>query len=265
MENNLTRSANKIKEIFLNINNKIDILIPYYNQQGYLVNLVESIIKYTKNIEYNIYLINDGSSSSDDLRFFFKNYNKHIKILDIAKNSGFGAAINFGLRNSFEKLKVILHSDCLVNNYTWLPSLYLSYMDLNKNFGCELVCSKTNYSGTKFDILESKSLEECKNNNVVLDLPYIPFYSAIFSINLISKIGFFKEYPFLGYEDEEFCARLNQANIKIGLSNSSYIKHLGGKTISALISKNSAIKNIIKKNRDLCKNDIKSLLVKNNN
>jgi len=258
MEDNRTRTANRIKETFLNYDNKIDILIPYYNEQGLLVKLVESIIKFTKNIEYNIYLINNGSNS-DDLKFFFNKYNKHIKILDMQENSGFGAAVNFGLKNSFEKLKVVVHSDCLVLNSSWLPNLYSSYLDLSNNFNCGLVCSKTNYSTTKYNILEG-NIEDIIENNVVLDLPYIPFYSTMFSIDLIMRIGFFKEYPYLGYEDEEFCARLMKFGMKIGLSNGSFINHLGGKTISRMIAKNPNIKKAIKQNRDLCKNDIKSLL-----
>ena len=259
MEENRTRTANKIKDNFINSNNKIDIIIPYYNEQGLLVKLVESIIKYTRNIEYNIYLINDGSSS-EDIKFFFKNYNKHIKILDIPKNLGFGAAINHGLKNSFENLKLIMHSDCIVENFSWLSNLYLSYLNLKKDNNCALVCSKTNYSTTKYKILECNP-DEINDINLVLDLPYIPFYSTMFSIDLIMKVGLFKEYPYIGYEDEEFCARVSKSGFKFGLSGSSFVNHLGGKTISKLINKNPNIKNIIKKNRDLCKNDIKSLFV----
>ena len=258
MEENRTRDAKRIKESFLNINNKIDILIPYFNEQGLLVNLVESIIKYTTNIEYNIFLINDGSIS-EDIKFFFKKYDKHIHVLDMPKNNGFGAAVNYGLKNSFEKLKVVMHSDCLVVNSSWLSNLYLSYLYLSKNFNCGLVCSKTNCSTTKYKLLEG-SVEELSDSNVVLDIPYVPFYSTIFSINLIMKIGFFKEYPFMGYEDEEFCARLASSGFKLGLSNGSFIKHLGGRTITKVLAKNPNVKTIIKKNRELCRNDIRSLL-----
>ena len=100
MEENNIRVARKIKEQFLNYKNKIDIIIPYYNEQGSLVQLVESIIKFTRNVEYTVYLVNDGCNSTD-IKFFFDKYNKHIKILDMPKNSGFGAAVNYGLKNSF--------------------------------------------------------------------------------------------------------------------------------------------------------------------
>ena len=258
MEENNTKVSKTIKEQFLNYNNKIDIIIPYYNEQGLLVNLVESIIKYIRNIEYNIYLISDGCKS-DDIKFFFNKYNKHIKILDLPKNSGFGAAVNYGLKNSFEKLKVVLHSDCLVENAMWLSNLYKSYIELNK-LGCGLVTSKSNNSGTKFKILENSDSDN--SEDTILDISYIPFYSIIFSIDLIGKVGFIKEYPYMGYENEEFCARLLKNGYKLGLSGKSIIKHHGGKTISKICSKNPNIKNIIKSNRDLCKNDIKSLFVK---
>jgi GT2 family glycosyltransferase len=258
MEENNIRVASKIKEQFLNYKNKIDIIIPYYNEQGSLVQLVESIIKFTRNIEYTVYLVNDGCNSTD-IKFFFDKYNKHIKILDMPKNSGFGAAVNHGLRNSFEKLKVVLHSDCLVENAVWLSNLYSSYVELSKQ-GCALVTSKTNNSGTKFNILENLNIDNI--DDVILDVSYVPFYSAMFSIDLIGKIGFIKPYPYMGYENEEFCARLLKAGYKIGLSGKSFIKHHGGKTVSKICSKNPDIKNIIKLNRDLCKNDIRLLFAK---
>jgi GT2 family glycosyltransferase len=258
MEENNVRMARNIKEQFLNYKNKIDIIIPYYNEQGSLVQLVESIIKFTRNIEYTIYLVNDGCNS-DDLKFFFNKYNKHIKILDMPKNSGFGAAVNYGLKNSLEKLKVVLHSDCLVENAMWLSNLYSSYVELSKQ-GCVLVTSKTNNSGTKFKILENLDIDNI--NDVILDISHIPFYSVMFSIDLIGKIGFIKPYPYIGYENEEFCARLFRNGYKIGLSGKSFIKHHGGKTISKICSKNPSIKNIIKSNRELCKNDIKLLFIK---
>ncbi len=258
MEENNIRVARKIKEQFLNYKNKIDIIIPYYNEQGSLVQLVESIIKFTRNVEYTVYLVNDGCNSTD-IKFFFDKYNKHIKILDMPKNSGFGAAVNYGLKNSFEKLKVILHSDCLVENTVWLSNLYYSYIELSKQ-GCALVTSKTNNSGTKFNILENSNIDNI--DDAVLDISYIPFYSVMFSIDLIGKIGFIKPYPYMGYENEEYCARLLKAGYKIGLSGKSFIKHHGGKTVSKICSKNPNIKNIIKSNRELCKNDIKLLFTK---
>jgi GT2 family glycosyltransferase len=258
MEENNTMISRPIKESFTNYNNKIDIIIPYYNEQGSLVQLVESIIKFTRNIEYNIYLVNDGCNSTD-IKFFFEKYNKHIKILDMPKNSGFGAAVNHGLRNSFEKLKIILHSDCVVENVMWLSNLYTSYIELSKQ-GCGLVTSKTDNSGTKFKILENLDVDN--NKDIILDVSHIPFYSVMFSIDLIGNIGFIKPYPYMGYEDEEFCARLLKKGYKIGLSGKSFIKHHGGRTISKICSKNPNVKNIIKANRDLCKNDIKLLFAK---
>lgn len=257
MEENKTRIANTIKDQFLNYNNKIDIIIPYYNEQGLLVKLVESIIKFTKNIEYNIYLVSDGCNA-DDMRFFFNKYNKHIKILSLEKNSGFGSAVNYGLKNSFEKIKLVMHSDCIIENGAWLPNLYKSYINLKKE-GCEIVTSKADNSCTKFKILENN---DDNLNDIILDISYIPFYSAMFSIDLIGKIGFFKEYPYVGYENEEFCARILNKKFKIGLSGSSIIKHYGSKTISKICSKNPNIKNIIKNNKELCKKHIEMLLPK---
>ena len=254
MEDNKTKVARTLKQGIVNLNDTIDIIIPYHYEIGSLSKCVESIIKFCKNIEYKIYLINDGSES-ESVKFFFKSYEKIITIIDHDKQKGFAACVNTGLKNSLNKKKVVIHSDCFVNNIGWLPNLYNSYKALQKN-NVGIVCSKTNNSCTKFT--ELSEIES--KNDVILERSYIPFYSIMFDIDLIKKCGFLKEYPILGYEDEEFCFRLKKHGLKLGLSGQSYVYHHGGKTITSFLSKNPKFDNIIKNNKDLCKKDIIALM-----
>lgn len=254
MENNKIKIARPLKQGIVNFKDPIDIIIPYHHETGVLSKCVESIIKFCKNIEYKIYLINDGSES-ESIRFFFKPYEKFITIIDHKKQLGFGAAVNTGIAKSLNFKKVIMHSDCCVDNIGWLPNLYNSFKNLQKkNVG--LICSKTNNSCTNF--VELSDTES--KFDIVLEKPYIPFYSTMFDISLIKKCGFLKEYPILGYEDEEFCFRVKKQGLKIGLSGESFIYHHGGKTITSFLSKNPKMDSVIKNNKDLCKKDIISLM-----
>ena len=250
MEDNKTKIAKTIKQGIINFNDPIDIIIPYHNEIGCLSKCGESIIKFCKNIEYNIFLINDGSES-ESIKFFFKPYEKFIKIIDHSVQKGFGASVNTGLKESLANKKVILHSDCIVNNIGWLGNLYKSFNGFKKqNVG--IVCSKTNNSGTK--ILELSDVDS--KADIILQKSYIPFYCAMFDISLIKQCGFLKEYPYFGYEDEEFCFRIKKSNFKIGVSGESYILHQGSKTITSFLAKNPKLNNVIGKNKDLCKKDI---------
>lgn len=256
MEVNKTKVSKPLKQGIINFKDPIDIIIPYYHEIGYLSKCVESIIRFCKNVDYKIFLINDGSTS-ESVKFFFKPYEKIVSIIDHSENKGFAAAINTGLKNSVNRKKVIVHSDCFVDNIGWLNNLYISFINLQKQ-GVGLVASKTKNNGTKFNELcdfESKQ-------DLILEKPYLPFYSIMFDIDLIKNCGFLKEYPYFGYEDEEFCFRAKKFGFKLGVSGESYIQHHGGKTITSFLAKNPQLNKIIEKNKDLCKKDIIAMMQK---
>jgi GT2 family glycosyltransferase len=254
MELNKVKIARTFKQSYVNFNDPIDIIIPYFHETGSLSKCVESIIRFCKNINYKIWLVNDGSES-ESVKFFFKPYENIVKIIDHSVQKGFAASINTGIKNSFALKKVIVHSDCYVDNIGWLNNLYFSFLNLEKQ-KVGMVCSKTNNSGTKYEELSDRELK----NDLILDKPYIPFYSVMFDLNLIKKCGFFKEYPYFGYEDEEFCFRMKKNGFKLGLSGESFINHYGGKTITSFLAKNPKLDKIIQENKDSCKKDIISLM-----
>ena len=258
METNKTKIAKPLRQNYVNFKDQIDIIIPYYHEVGCLSKCVESIIRFCKNIDYKIYLINDGSES-ESVKFFFKPYEKIVTVIDHPNQKGFGASINTGLKQSINRKKVIMHSDCIVDNIGWLNNLYNSFINLQKQ-GVGLITSKTKNSNTKLN-----ELSDFENKtDFIIEKSYIPFYSIMFDINLIKVCGFIKEYPYFGYEDEEFCFRLRKFNFKIGVSGESTIIHQGSKTITSFLAKNPKLRNILEKNKDLCKKDIIELMKKNN-
>ena len=63
MEENNTMISRPIKESFTNYNNKIDIIIPYYNEQKNIPILIEeiNIVMRQTGKEYEVVLVDDGS------------------------------------------------------------------------------------------------------------------------------------------------------------------------------------------------------------
>ena len=82
--------------------NKIEIIIPLYNEENRLHNLFESIKKfekkkYFKNIIF--VFVNDGSTDNS-LELLKKNKKKNFKIISYKKNMGKGYAIKKGVKSS---------------------------------------------------------------------------------------------------------------------------------------------------------------------
>ena len=76
---------------------KISVIIPIYNGEQYIKNLIVSLL--SQNV-YELIVIDDGSTdkSYDICRFFAEN-NKNVKVIRI-ENSGSGPARNIGIQNS---------------------------------------------------------------------------------------------------------------------------------------------------------------------
>ncbi|MBN1551831.1 glycosyltransferase family 2 protein [bacterium] len=88
----------------------LSIIIVNYNTRSLLTHCLDSITKYTKQINYEIIVIDNGSTdgSVEELR---DNYRDKIIFIDAGKNLGFGVANNLGFRSSTGKILLFLNSD----------------------------------------------------------------------------------------------------------------------------------------------------------
>lgn len=95
-----------------NENNKVSVIIPFYNNIGWLTEAVDSVLFQTyKN--YEIIIINDGSLEDD--KDFISKYAEHIAYYK-TQNNGPGAARNLGIEKSKGEYIAFLDSDDI-----WLP------------------------------------------------------------------------------------------------------------------------------------------------
>ncbi|MCI6152860.1 MAG: glycosyltransferase [Fusobacterium perfoetens] len=92
---------------------ELSIIIPVYNKEKYIKKCLDSI-KYISNIDYEILVINDGSTdnSQKEIEKISKE-NKKVKVFE-KKNGGAGSARNLGLLNAEGRYIWFVDSDDLI-------------------------------------------------------------------------------------------------------------------------------------------------------
>jgi len=91
----------------------VSIIIINYNTKQITQNCIESVIKFTKDIKYEIILIDNASS--DGSQEFFSSL-MGIKLIKSKENLGFGRANNLGYSHSSGKYIFLLNSDTILLN-----------------------------------------------------------------------------------------------------------------------------------------------------
>ena len=104
-------------------------IIPVYNRPNEIEELLQSFAKLEDTTEFEIVIIEDGSTDSSEL--VVKNYTSQLNISYYFKeNSGPGDSRNFGMQKAKGNYFIILDSDCI------LPKQYLKEVKktLNSNY-----------------------------------------------------------------------------------------------------------------------------------
>ena len=104
-------------------------IIPVYNRPKEIEELLESFLKLSSNLEYEIVIVEDGSTETSEA--VINNYSKRLNISYYYKNnSGPGDSRNYGMQRAKGNYYIILDSDVI------LPKHYLQDVDdyLKQNF-----------------------------------------------------------------------------------------------------------------------------------
>lgn len=232
----------------------MDIICPFHGQYEAVTRCFASIQNYTPNQEYAVHLIDDCSPNQAFIEDFTKNRKKTFgKRLD--RHSGFGAAVNAGIRAGNSPYVVIMHSDVVVENIYWLYHLQKALAE-GKSHGVKLVSARVDNAGTSnnyppFLLSDAEMSEEV----IVSDKP-LPMICCIAHRELFRRVGMLKEYPYCWFEDEEFFHRMKSFGYKQGVAVRSVVKHEGGRSIKPLLS-NQEIKSQVFENANRCLSDIK--------
>ena len=171
-----------------NSNIELSVILPVYNYEKFIkqniIKLSKKIASFTDNFE--ILIVNDGSSDQTKkvLNFFKKN--KRIKIINKSTNNGKGSAIRVGIQKSVGK--IIIYYDCDLPYFNKLENIYKL---LKKNFDFVLITRE-----------KDKYLKIKKNNLFFIRRNLSYFFSFISKLIIIDGFpdtqaglkGFKKKY-----------------------------------------------------------------------
>ena len=113
---------------------KLSILIPVYNEEKTVLEVLKNIQKNKiKDIDFEVIIINDGSSDST---ISILENNKHLfnKLIDLNKNHGKGYAVKQGLNIATGDFVIFQDADLEYD-----PSEYIQFINLFLNLNADLV------------------------------------------------------------------------------------------------------------------------------
>jgi hypothetical protein len=239
---------------------KTSIVILNYNTKEITENCVKSVIKNTKKIDYEIILIDNGSTDgSQSVLGKLAAKNSRIKFIKNKKNLGFAKGNNVGIKKAKGEYVLLLNSDTIVNSNA--IGKMSSWMDRHISVGvstCKLLNEDGTIQGTGgyfpnlLRVFSWMSVEDIPGVEKLVK-PFHPhrgksfyknssFYKKQHEVDWVTgafmfvrkqvfeEVGRIDEDYFMYTEDTDFCFRAKQAGWKIVYLPKWSIIHLGGKS-----------------------------------
>ena len=162
---------------YINLNNRISIIIPIYNAEKYLCEAMDSVIAQTyKNLE--IICINDGST--DNSLSIIKDYaskDKRIKIID-KPNSGYGVTVNTGIKQATGEYIAIFEPDDILS-----PNIYETLLKEITDNNLEVVkCNFYYYWAKKNKSKRSGLVSRCAQKKPFKALSHLKVFTCHASV-----------------------------------------------------------------------------------
>lgn len=229
----------------------VSIIIVNYNTCKITCDCIESVLKQTKNINFEIIVVDNNSS--DHSREVIPQKYPNVEFIQSEVNSGFGAANNLGAKYAKGKYLFLLNSDTLLlNNAVKLFADFAENNIKDEILGTYLLDRKGNVINSggdledrihiyvrmmyiKFpllahirDLLPTRSY--VINDN---EVGYVTGADMFIRSDTYRKIGGFDEQFFMYSEDMDLCKRARMIGVNSRLIREPIIIHLEGKSGNA--------------------------------
>jgi GT2 family glycosyltransferase len=249
----------------------VDIICPYYGQYEKLSKLLDSIFKHTRSNPYRVCVVDDGSPNETFSRIMKENATKHaqqkkirnvFQSIRLPEQKGFAAAMKAGYEATEAPYVCFLNSDCLIEDANWLRAMGECLVSL-KSKNVRMVSPVTNNIVGGSEKQYGERLLRNKNPDpLILEAgEHLSLYCVMCHRELFAHCGgFFKEYPYGFFEDEEFAARMAKCGFKQAVCRRSWVYHEGAATIKSIWRRNPVVRDIMEKdNRERCIEDMRKL------
>lgn len=197
----------------------VSVIIVNYNTYRITSDCIESIFKYTNNVDFEVILV-DNASTDRSTEFFAKD--KRIKYIQNKENLGFGRANNIGYQEASGKYIFLLNSDTLLKNNA--IKIFYDTAEKSSNqiacFGCIL---------RNKDLQSAHSYGDFTGVGKEIAQELINITSFLFKIKLQQKTVSFKETRLPFYVDDISGAALfirKEIIEKFGLFDPAYFLYM---------------------------------------
>lgn len=201
---------------------------------------IESALLAAKDIKVEIIVVDN--LSTDGSIEMLKKLGSKIKLIENARNLGFGAANDHGAHYAHGRYLLFLNSDTIVPKDSLKQIVAL--MDKNSEIaiaGPKLVNDKNQHLPQKGSFgrfftpwrillrLSAKTPELQKNQELTL-VDWITGAALVIRREVYNLLGGFDENIFLYYEDQDLCLRAKKLDLEVAVFNNIEIIHLGGRS-----------------------------------
>ncbi|KKT73735.1 MAG: Glycosyltransferase-like protein, family 2 [Candidatus Collierbacteria bacterium GW2011_GWB1_44_6] len=249
---------------------KIDlsIITISYNTKQITLDCLDSILKYTKGISYEVIVVDNGSKdgSVEAVRHYSKKF-PQIILIDAQENLGFGRGNNLGVKKARGNYLLFLNSDTLLFDNA-LKEAYETVIKHPKvgAYSCRLLNADRSFqaSGGHFPSFWSLMAWQFFIDDLPIIGDFIPSFhpkqsqyeknkqmdwvTGAFMIvrkDIFDKAGGFDKNIFMYTEEMELCYRLSKLGYPTYYTNTPAIVHLGGASGGSYLALTLEIKNMI--------------------
>ena len=219
---------------------KLSIVIVSWNTCDLLKKCLESIINFTKDIPYEIIIV-DNASQDGSCEMVQSKFPSVILIRN-EENVGFSRANNQGIKKAKGEYIALLNSDTYITDNSFFNMIDFMKKDSNIGIcGPKILNPDLSPQPTRTDqykpidaFLKILGLYNYKresarmNYNKIQDVEVIGGCCMIFRKSVFDAIGLFDESYFLYNEENDICLRARKTNWKVVFFPTSIVYHVGG-------------------------------------
>ena len=243
----------------------VSIIFVNYKTKNLTINAIKSVIEQTKEIKYEIFVV-DNASNDGSIEAISKEF-PNLHIIKNSENKGFGAANNLAIQEAKGKYILCLNTDTILLNNAIKIMFDFMEKEGNENVGVcggyltdekGIPCICGGYFPGLMDIIFRFCLKNIfpviytkyissslKSNEVNLTgtIDHIIGADIFFRKSVLDIVGNFDENFFMYREETDLCKRINKAGFKINFVPQAKIMHLEGKsTRNSVIEKKKMFK-----------------------
>jgi len=214
----------------------IDIVIPVYNDDSYLLDCIESLLsqELPNNWSMSVFVVDDGSSKPIRLKEN-GNIKKWTSLIRHPVNKGRSAACNTGVSAGSSEYIYILDSDCV------LRERHVLSQHINKltKEGFDISCGNIFKHGDDFWARYQGEVADKRARAYEMGMT-VSFTTANCMISrdaFVDVGGFDDGFTKCGFEDRELLLRLYNKNFKIGHCQSGAVEHMCDLTLTDVAGK----------------------------